>query len=96
MGSVTDFLPRARTLDSPRVLELGTKRSIESRSTRHEFLLPNAGEWIGTDVEAGVDVDVVADAHAPPELSARSHSTSSCRSRRSSLSAIRISLRTKS
>ena len=58
-----DFLARCRKLDKPRVLELGTKRSIATRSTRHEAFVPHAGEYLGTDIEAGVDVDIVADLH---------------------------------
>ncbi|MGE5123683.1 MAG: class I SAM-dependent methyltransferase [Acidobacteriaceae bacterium] len=58
-----DFLARCRGLEKPRVLELGTKRSIASRSTRHEGFVPHAGEYLGTDIEAGIDVDIVADLH---------------------------------
>lgn len=58
-----DFLARCQVLDQPRVLELGTKRSIPTRSTRHEDFVPHAGQYLGTDLEAGVDVDIVADLH---------------------------------
>ncbi len=58
-----DFLARCRLLDRPRVLELGTKRSIPTRSTRHETFVPHAAEYLGTDLEAGLDVDIVADLH---------------------------------
>ena len=68
MGSVDDFLPRARALERPRVLELGTKRSKPDRCTRHDQLLPNAGEYLGTDIEDGTDVDVVADLHRLSEV----------------------------
>lgn len=57
------FLGRVRQMDSPRVLELGTKRSIHERSTMHKLWVPNAGEYLGTDIEAGEDVDIVADIH---------------------------------
>lgn len=66
IGSVNPlnrFLEHCRTMNKPRVLELGTKRSIANRSTRHDAWIPNAGEYLGTDIEAGVDVQVVADAH---------------------------------
>jgi SAM-dependent methyltransferase len=50
-------------MNRPRVLELGTKRSIASRSTRHDDWVPGAGEYLGTDIEKGEDVDIVADVH---------------------------------
>jgi hypothetical protein len=68
VASVDDFLPRVRALEAPRVLELGTLRSDASRSTRHQKLIPNAGEYIGTDFVAGPDVDVVADVHVLSEV----------------------------
>src|SRR5262245_32449666 len=58
-----DFLARCRTLKSPRVLELGTRRSVASRSTRHDDWVPHAREYLGTDRAAGADVDLVADVH---------------------------------
>ena len=63
MNRVREFLPRARALDRPRVLELGTRRSDPERKTMHDDLLLNAGEFLGTDLEPGIDVDIVADAH---------------------------------
>ena len=63
MITMADFLPRARALVRPRVLELGVLRSVRSRPTRHEDLLPNAGEYLGTDIQDGTDVDIVADLH---------------------------------
>lgn len=71
MTTVEDFLPRARALDKPRVLELGTLRSDPARSTRHEELLPNTGEFIGTDIAGGTDVDIVADVHFLSEVVGR-------------------------
>ncbi len=58
-----NFVRRCQAMESPRVLELGTKRSIASRSTRHDVWIPNAGEYLGTDIESGEDVDLVADVH---------------------------------
>jgi SAM-dependent methyltransferase len=58
-----DFLNRCSAMNEPRVLELGTKRSNPDRSTRHEAWVPHAGEYLGTDIEGGIDVDVVADIH---------------------------------
>src|ERR1700730_7999258 len=57
------FVSRCQAMNKPRVLELGTKRSIASRSTLHSVWVPNAGEYLGTDIESGPDVDIVADAH---------------------------------
>jgi hypothetical protein len=57
------FVQRARALPAPSVLELGTKQSIAGRSTRHDAWIPNAREYLGGDVTAGGDVDVVADVH---------------------------------
>jgi hypothetical protein len=45
------------------VLELGTKRSIPDRPTHHKVWVPNADEFVMTDIEEGADVDVVCDAH---------------------------------
>lgn len=57
------FVERCAALEAPRVLELGTKRSIPTRSTLHRALVPHAGEYLGTDIEPGEDVDLVADVH---------------------------------
>lgn len=46
-----------------RVLELGTKRWNPEVPTHHKHLYSNATEVILTDIEDGIDVDVVADAH---------------------------------
>lgn len=57
------FVKRCRAMHQPRVLELGTKRSRLERSTRRDDWIPNAGEYVGTDMEDGIDVDIVADVH---------------------------------
>ncbi len=57
------FMARCRELPSPRVLELGAKRSVPGRSTMHRDWVPHAAEFLGTDIEEGADVDIVADAH---------------------------------
>jgi len=62
-GLLERFLARCQAMDIPRVLELGTRRSIASRSTRYDNWVPNAGEYLGTDIESGVDVDIAADVH---------------------------------
>src|SRR5262249_25204386 len=62
-GLIDSFIRRCQAMDRPRVLDLGTKRSLSSRSTPHQEWVPNAGEYLGTDIESGVDVDIVADVH---------------------------------
>lgn len=57
------FIERARAMQSPRVLELGTRQAIPGRSTRKKHLFPNASEYIGSDIEPGADVDLIADVH---------------------------------
>ena len=59
-----NFLEMVRALDRPRVLEIGTKRIKSQPSTIRKDWVPNAGEYIGTDAEPGVDVDVVSDVHS--------------------------------
>lgn len=58
-----DFIQQCRMIPHPKVLELGTKRSIPDRSTRHDEWIPNASKYIGTDIQEGIDVDIVADVH---------------------------------
>jgi SAM-dependent methyltransferase len=58
-----DFVARCRTLEQPRVLELGTRRSEPGRSTLHKQWVPHASEFLGTDIAAGEDVDFIADIH---------------------------------
>jgi len=58
-----DFLARCQSIPHPKVLELGTKRSLASRSTRHDARVPHATEYLGTDLEPGPDIDLVADVH---------------------------------
>jgi SAM-dependent methyltransferase len=52
-----------------RVLEIGTKQSIEGRSTHAMQLFPQVprSNYLMADVEAGADVDVIADLHALPQ-----------------------------
>lgn len=70
--SLERFLSYVGKLDNPRVLELGTKQSVSGRSTMHKEWVPHALLHHGTDIESGVDVDIVADVHkltevVPPE-----------------------------
>lgn len=57
------FAARCRELEAPSVLELGTKQSQPGRSTMHRDWVPHASEFLGTDMEDGPDVDIVADVH---------------------------------
>jgi SAM-dependent methyltransferase len=66
MNARARFFEELRAVNAPRVLELGTKRSVSDRPTSHRAeLLTFAplATHVGTDWEAGLDVDVVADAH---------------------------------
>lgn len=56
-------MTRCRDLPSPSVLELGTKQSVAGRSTMHRNWVPHAAEFLGTDIEGGADVDIVANLH---------------------------------
>jgi SAM-dependent methyltransferase len=62
MTALESFLEAVRR-GHPGVLELGTKRSIPDRPTHHREWAPNAAEWVMTDIEPGIDVDRVCDAH---------------------------------
>jgi SAM-dependent methyltransferase len=57
---------------APRILELGTKRSDPEFPTHHREWLPD-GRWTMADIEHGLDVDVVADAHDLPSSFAAAH-----------------------
>jgi hypothetical protein len=58
-----NFIDQCRLKDAPKVLELGTRRSYEERSTRHDSWVPHASTFIGADIELAEDVDLVADVH---------------------------------
>lgn len=57
------FAPQMRRLAAPHILELGTRRSNPAVSTMRRDWVPHAARYIGTDLEPGLDVDVVADVH---------------------------------
>ena len=44
-----DFIEYCKKYTEPIVLELGTKQSINNRSTMHKSWIPNAKEYYGTD-----------------------------------------------
>jgi hypothetical protein len=58
-----EFQALCRRFEAPSVLELGTLQSTPGRSTMHRDWVPHAAEFLGTDIQDGADVDVVADAH---------------------------------
>jgi hypothetical protein len=62
------FIARCSELPAPSVLELGTLQSQPGRSTMHRDWVPHAAEFLGTDIEAGPDVDIVADLHRLSEV----------------------------
>jgi len=62
------FIARCRELPSPSVLELGTLQSQPGRSTMHRDWVPHAAEFLGTDIQDGPDVDLVADLHRLSEV----------------------------
>lgn len=57
------FRKQLESMQSPSVLELGTLRWNEGVSTHHKEWAPHASKYVMSDVQAGTDVDVVADAH---------------------------------
>lgn len=57
------FMKRALEMRLPRILELGVRQSTPGHSTKKASLFPNAGEYVGTDIEHGEDVDAIADVH---------------------------------
>jgi Methyltransferase domain len=57
------FVEECAKLDSPRVLELGSKRSILSVPSLRKDLVPHASEFLGLDLEVGLDVDILGDIH---------------------------------
>ena len=62
------FIARCAELPSPSVLELGTLQSVPGRSTLHRDWVPHAAEFLGNDIQAGPDVDIVADLHRLSEV----------------------------
>lgn len=57
------FRKRLSAMESPSVLEIGTLRWVESVPTHHKDWAPHASKYVMSDVGAGTDVDIVADAH---------------------------------
>lgn len=63
MGPIELFMELMAKKTDPVVLETGTCRSIPERSTMHKDWVPHAHEFIGTDIQEGLDVDIVSDIH---------------------------------
>lgn len=57
------FTQKLSSLNSPKVLELGTLQWNIGISTHHQSWLPVGSTHIKSDVAGGPDVDIVADAH---------------------------------
>ena len=58
-----DFITRLHGVRNARVLELGTKRSQADRSTVHRVWAAADADYICSDFEDGLDVDLLADVH---------------------------------
>jgi hypothetical protein len=67
-NSLELFINYCTTIELPRVLELGVYQSMPGRSTMHKTWVPHATVFHGTDIEAGEDVDFVADVHKLSEV----------------------------
>jgi SAM-dependent methyltransferase len=63
INPLSEFVRRCRQITTPVVAELGTRRSIASRSTKHDVWTPHASRYVGIDIQEGLDVDIVADVH---------------------------------
>ncbi len=59
----TEFIDTVNKLDKPRILELGTKRSRPDVPTTRKGRFKGYREYIMSDKEPGLDVDVIADVH---------------------------------
>ncbi|MBF0362527.1 MAG: methyltransferase domain-containing protein [Oligoflexia bacterium] len=66
--ALLSFWDFCKTFKSPSVIELGTKRQNPTIPTHHKEWVPHALEFLGTDIENGIDVDIVADLHSFAEV----------------------------
>jgi SAM-dependent methyltransferase len=57
------FVDECAQMDAPRVLELGSKRTVLNRPSLHRDFVPHAREFLGLDLEKGLDVDILGDIH---------------------------------
>jgi SAM-dependent methyltransferase len=62
--SEDDFLQLLAKTEHATVLELGTMRSVPDRPTHHRYWCHPSANFIMSDFEAGLDVDVVCDVHS--------------------------------
>lgn len=62
-GMIDDFIAFTKGIRAANVLEMGVCRSNPSIPTMHRTWAADDANFIGTDFQAGLDVDVVADAH---------------------------------
>ncbi len=63
-GQLGTFINWLRAVPHAQVLELGTKRSIPERPTHHRDWAAGDAIYTMSDFQDGIDVDVLADAHA--------------------------------
>ncbi len=61
------FHQEKKKIKSPRTLELGTRRVEGDPPTTRQDWVPHASEYICSDFQEGLDVDVVADIHTLSE-----------------------------
>ncbi|WP_421845164.1 class I SAM-dependent methyltransferase [Mycobacterium sp.] len=59
--SAEKFIELAKGIEDLSVLEIGTKRVSKRRSSVHKSWVPHAVEYVCSDFENGLDVDVVSD-----------------------------------
>ena len=57
------FIEQLKKVESPSILEIGSRRIPGNASNLHKDWAPHAAEFIGTDFMEGDDVDVLADLH---------------------------------
>jgi SAM-dependent methyltransferase len=63
MSATKDFIDWLRPQQLAHVLELGTKRSVPTRSTVHRDWAHAEATFVRSDFQKGEDVDVLADIH---------------------------------
>jgi len=62
MSPLNDWVARIKHIDGATVLDTGVKPWGGSPPNDHQQYAPNA-KWLGTDIDAGDGVDIIADLH---------------------------------
>jgi hypothetical protein len=76
MNTIEIFIESMKAFKDPIVVELGTKQSVDGRSTMHRDYVPHAARFLGVDIAPGKDVDFVHDVEEP--LPINPHGIISC------------------